>query len=366
MKVHLVSFDVPFPADYGGVIDVFYKLKALKLAGCEVVLHCYEYGRGEQPALKDVAAAVRYYKRRTGLITWMSDLPYIVAGRNSPELFEQLTADEAPVILEGIHCTAPLPELKRRGKKVFVRCHNVESAYYGALAGSEPRSWKRIHFKREADKLKNYETCLEQADGLFSISKADHQWYSKRFSRVHYVPAFHPSEAVRITPGTGTFALYHGNLSVRENEEAAIFLVEQVFRGSGMKLKIAGDRPSTVLMKVIASVPEAEWCPWNERLISEAQVHVLPTFQSTGIKLKLLKALHQGRHCVVNTPMIRETGLGSLCHVADSPDQWRRILADLWKIPVPEEELKKRQELLGNEFSNENNVKKLIGLLTAP
>ncbi len=26
--IHLISFDVPFPADYGGVIDVFYKIKA--------------------------------------------------------------------------------------------------------------------------------------------------------------------------------------------------------------------------------------------------------------------------------------------------------------------------------------------------
>ena len=36
MKLHVVSFQVPFPPDYGGLIDVYYKLKALKEAGDEI------------------------------------------------------------------------------------------------------------------------------------------------------------------------------------------------------------------------------------------------------------------------------------------------------------------------------------------
>ena len=51
MKLHVVSFQVPFPPDYGGLIDVYYKLKALKEAGCSVVLHTYRYEVAEQPDL---------------------------------------------------------------------------------------------------------------------------------------------------------------------------------------------------------------------------------------------------------------------------------------------------------------------------
>lgn len=29
-RFHVVSLQVPFPPDYGGVIDIYYKLKALK------------------------------------------------------------------------------------------------------------------------------------------------------------------------------------------------------------------------------------------------------------------------------------------------------------------------------------------------
>ena len=41
--LHVISFDVPVPANYGGVIDVYYKLKALHLQGVKIHLHCFEY-----------------------------------------------------------------------------------------------------------------------------------------------------------------------------------------------------------------------------------------------------------------------------------------------------------------------------------
>ena len=35
-------------------------------------------------------------------------------------------------------------------------------------------------------------------------------------------------------------------------------------------------------------------------LLAKAQINVLPSFNETGIKLKLLNSLYNGRHCVVN------------------------------------------------------------------
>ena len=37
-----------------------------------------------------------------------------------------------------------------------------------------------------------------------------------------------------------------------------------------------------------------------QQLIQDAHIHVLPSFQQTGLKLKLLNALFKGRHCIVN------------------------------------------------------------------
>ena len=61
-RIHIVAFDVPFPADYGGVIDVYSRLKLLKEKGWEVHLHCFEYGRGEQEDLESLIK-VSYYRK---------------------------------------------------------------------------------------------------------------------------------------------------------------------------------------------------------------------------------------------------------------------------------------------------------------
>ena len=52
--IHVVSFDVPYPANYGGVIDVFHRLKALHKNGYKIILHCFEYGRDKQIELDKI------------------------------------------------------------------------------------------------------------------------------------------------------------------------------------------------------------------------------------------------------------------------------------------------------------------------
>ena len=44
-EIHIVTFDIPYPVNYGGVIDVFYKIKALKEAGIKIHLHCFYHKR---------------------------------------------------------------------------------------------------------------------------------------------------------------------------------------------------------------------------------------------------------------------------------------------------------------------------------
>ena len=49
-----------------------------------------------------------------------------------------------------------------------------------------------------------------------------------------------------------------------------------------------------------------------DRLFENAHINVLPTFQNTGIKLKLLNTLYQGKFVIANDDMIDHTGLESL------------------------------------------------------
>ncbi|HAH56859.1 MAG TPA: mannosyltransferase, partial [Bacteroidales bacterium] len=89
--LHIVAFDIPYPPNYGGVIDVFYKLKALCQQGIKIHLHCFEYpGRERAPELEDYCMEVLYYPRLTGLKSALSPIPYIVKSRRSPALISRL------------------------------------------------------------------------------------------------------------------------------------------------------------------------------------------------------------------------------------------------------------------------------------
>lgn len=85
-KLHIVSFDIPYPADYGGVIDVFFKIKALYEAGVKIHLHCFEYHRPPAPELDQYCEKVSYYPRKISSRLLFHKLPYIVISRQSDEL----------------------------------------------------------------------------------------------------------------------------------------------------------------------------------------------------------------------------------------------------------------------------------------
>ena len=78
-KLHIISFDVPYPPDYGGVIDVFYKIKALYEVGVKIILHIFHYGREKAKELEEITEKVYYYKRKKDFKYNISTKPFIVA-----------------------------------------------------------------------------------------------------------------------------------------------------------------------------------------------------------------------------------------------------------------------------------------------
>ena len=214
-KLHIVSFDVPYPADYGGAIDVYYKIKSLWGAGCEIYLHCYEYGRGHAAELEKYCKQVWYYQRNTGLAGLSLTLPYIVSSRNDDNLLKRLQDIDAPILFEGVHTTAFLSHPSLRNRYKAIRTHNVEHEYYQQLYKKEASGFKRIYFKREAALLKKYEARLNDAQAFFALSMADNAYFGKEYPTATnvFLAPFHGYDEVNSMPGTGEYCLYHGNLS---------------------------------------------------------------------------------------------------------------------------------------------------------
>lgn len=355
--LHIVSFDIPYPADYGGVIDVYYKLKALHADGVKVYLHCFEYGRAKAQQLEEYCEEVNYYKRSSNKALLLHGLPYVVVSRRSEDLVDRLLQDDHPILFEGLHSCYHLGDHRLVGRKRFVRTHNVEHHYYSALAEAEEGTFKRTYFSNESRKLEKYEPVLNEADELFCISRRDLRYFKHYFGKGILLHAFHSNESVVVPEGLGAGALYHGNLAVAENDRAARFLVEDVFSRIDVPLTIAGSNPSSNLKTLVEGSANVSLITnagpdRMHELVKRAQVNVLPTFQSTGIKLKLLLCLFAGRHVVCNSPMVEETGLSGLCAVHNDPADMAEAILAVMNEPLDPEAVQARKELLEKEFSN--------------
>lgn len=95
-------------------------------------------------------------------------------------------------------------------------------------------------------------------------------------------------------------------------------------------------------------------------IISKAQLHVIPSFNCTGIKLKLLNALFNGRHCIVNAAAAEGDDLKEICHLAETADDFKRIILSLYEKPFTFSDLQLRREKLQHQYNNSQTATRLI------
>jgi len=366
--LHIVAFATPYPANYGGVIEVFYKLRALSREGVLIHLHAFTYNN-HPPAkeLETYCETVTYYRRKTGLKAALSLKPYIVKSRENNRLLHNLLKDDYPILFEGLHSCGYIshPKLKNR-VKVFREC-NIEHHYYYNLAKASNSLFDKIYYLTESFRLKLFQRRVSHADYVLGISQKDTNYLYGKFphNKVIHLPAFHENEDLSVSEGTGNYALYHGNMSVAENYLAAQYLIKKVFADLSTPLVIAGKKPPEHLKVLAAKYPHItiEDTPDDttmSRLISEAQVHILITFQATGLKLKLLNTLFRGRHILVNPQMVAGTLAEPLCETGHSDKELQQKVQQLMKTPFDSTSLHKRNILLQKHYSNQHNAQKLI------
>lgn len=369
-QLHIISFNVPFPADYGGAIDVFYSIKALSKLGLEIHLHCFEYGRAEAAVLKELCTEVHYYPRKKSPQKLFGKLPYIVSTRDSEALLDRLKKDNAPILFHGTHCCYLLdhPDLALREK--CVRMHNIEWQYYRDLAYLETRFLKRKYLESESKKLKTFEleVVKKHANRILAISRKDEYYLSKnQFRQVAYIPAFHAHDRIDIATGLGDYALFHGDLSVRDNEQSALFLIEEVFNDMEYPLVITGKNPSKKItsyedlpnIKIVAN-PSYEAM---NKLMRQAQMHTLLTQNEAGMKLKLLQALYTGRHIIINEKMKGKEQIESMVHICRKAEEWKATILSLSQKSFSKKDILFRERNLSKEYEQLANAKKLQELL---
>lgn len=364
-RLHIVAFDIPYPPTYGGAIDVFYRIKALHEQGVNIILHCTYKGQlTRYVELEQLCEKVYYYPRHWSVCHLFARTPLTVLSRDNTTLLQRLRDDDAPILYEGlVSCgTMNAPELKTR-RKYFREC-NVEHDYYRALAQATSSLWRKLYFWIEAHRLQRFESVLSSAQGIFALAHQDEAHFKHAFPDipVYYLPCFHANQEVRGALGMGSGILYHGNLNVAENRKAAEYIIHEIApQLPDIPFVIAGRLDKGGLATKSKNV---QWVlnPDEEcmhRLIQEAQVHLLITFQPTGLKLKLLNVLYAGRHVVTNSLMVHGTELAELCYVASDEQQLVPLCQQLFMQPFTTQDKTMRAEKL-QPFNNNHLIQSLI------
>lgn len=370
-RLHIVSFNIPWPANYGGVMDVYYKAEALSRLGVDITLHCYDYEHTQQPTdeLLKVCRQVYYYPRVRGLMANLHLLPYNIYGRRGESLMRNLLQDDAPILFDGLQSCYFLADERLRSRRKIVRPANVEQDYYLAIARAERGFLRKAFHYIEAYKFALFEPKLYYADAIVPVSESDAAHYAARFpnTKVLAVPCFHPYRSVQSSLGRGAYILYHAKLSVAENELAALWLIEHILSRLDIPAIIAGMNPSDRLREVVARAGVTLVANPSEEVMQElirgAQIHLLWTDQPTGLKLKLLGSLFAGRHIVANDLMFVGTGLETLCHVAHSAEEAIQLCRTLMEQPITEALLAQRSAVLAPRYDTTHQARLILKLL---
>lgn len=367
--LHIVAFDIPYPANYGGIIDVLSRIQLLAQQGVKIHLHCFQYA-GHQPddTLLNWCVEVKYYNRHLNPCKLLSHKPFITQTRRNEKLVQDLLRDEYPILLEGLHCCSILDDHRFANRKILVRSHNVEHEYYLGLAKNEKNIFKKIYFLQESKKLQRFEPIINKAFANFCITQKDYEYFSSKYDNSHFLPS--PLTFTDDVPkqSLGDYVLYHGRLDIAENIAAVNRILTSIIPNDDIPLIIAGLNPQKDLISHIAQRPNTKLIisPSEKEmnsLIANAQINLLITDQPTGIKLKLLHALQTGRHCLVNNAMLAGTPFEPTCVIADSDEDFHSKCKELMNVEFSEDMRRKRDEILKSHNDNSLIINKLLSLI---
>lgn len=359
-SLQIVAFDNPNPPDYGGAVEIFYKLEAFHSLGVKIDLHLFTYGeRKDYTLLDEFCEQIYFYKRNMSASSLLSSKPFIVKSRETPELLENLSQKQSPILFEGIHCCAYLHRKELSNHFKIVRMHNVEHDYYEGLSRASSNILKKKYFQSEAQKLKKFEAQLTHANQILAITEKDANHF-QAYSKTLWIPPF--GKPFLKVDSTEEYVLFHGNLSVAENYEAANLLVENVFEQVDSKVIIAGKSPHSSLVSAVKKKGGVELISnpdqqEMERLITNARCHVFYTNQNTGIKLKLVHAIQTSGHIVMNLEMLFDDSYINEVELANSWEEMISAINSCVKSEIP-----KQRDGMRSLFNNENNAMQILKL----
>ncbi|MDC6166636.1 glycosyltransferase [Paucibacter sp. XJ19-41] len=333
MRILCIANDVPLPANSGGRVDVWRRMKALKSAGHDLTLLCWiDAGRVDPPSaavladLATVCSAVKILPitrspgelagRLLQLWRWPSHVASRwVTSRGSDLAGWAVACAPDAVLLDGLYGGAVALDLARRlAVPLIYRSHNVEHRYMSEQRQREQRGLRRLGLAANCLGLERFEReVIARSQRVMDISQEDAAfWRSQGHGQIVWVPTLVDAGfAERLSRAPGHKAhdlLYFGNLNTPNNVEALGWLVQQVLPllpQAELRIAVAGSRPTEAVRALLASdarITLIENPPDMAAVVGDARVLVNTMLAGSGVNLKSVEMLFSDA-ALVSTPV---------------------------------------------------------------
>jgi hypothetical protein len=343
-KILVVTGFFPFPTFFGGVFDIWERIKGLHNMGYDIDLL---YTSKSHP-LEEHIAHVSFYvktifevKRNNSLIYLFSKEPLQTVSRR---LLEEVTLNEFYdlVILESENVGRVLSNKSLKVKSIALRVHNNESVYFKNLADSTNKPLKKIYYLLDSIKYKFYsKKIFKRVDKLWFISFEEqlkhHSFLNKS---IHLPPPINQGFVTQKLDNKNV--LFIGSLFMDNNMEAIEWYlknVHEVILSNNKDYKFiicgsTGDYQKSYFdkkfknysnIKLILDVIDLK------EIYANSSIFINPMQHGAGVKIKSINAIVNGLPLVSTT--IGSEGIGfeeeKMFLLADTPKDFSNKILEL-------------------------------------
>ena len=350
MKVLQLCSKPPYPPVDGGTLAMNSITQGLLAAGCEVrvLAMCSE----KHPVLEDripddyrcatrfeaVFVDLRLHPLDAGVAMLCGDSYHVRRFESkafAARLAQVLQEETFDIVhVESIFLAPYVPVIRRHSNApVILRTHNVENQIWRRMAMSERNCCKRWYIKHLSLTLRAYEReHVNDFDGVVSITDNDADYFRSEGCRKPIVTipfAITPVSVDGVAEQPGT--LFHlGSMDWLPNQEGVRWFLDRVWplihsQMPSLTLHLAGRRMSDQLLNlklegvhIVGEVPDAA------TFIASKQINVVPLLSGSGIRVKIIEAMSQGKAVVTTT--VGAQGIGAVdgrhLLIADTPERF--------------------------------------------
>ncbi|RLJ31266.1 hypothetical protein CLU97_0679 [Chryseobacterium sp. 7] len=368
-ELHIISFNYPYPPSYGGIIDVYYKIKALSDLRIKIHLHCFidQIPSMVDPEIKEITENVFFYRKKKNPLLYFSGIPFAAAIRDSEVLLKNLEKINAPILFEGLQTTHIVRLLKNKRHQLYLRHHNNETEYYKGLSLSEKNIFKKIIYKLESLKYIGYQKkLLKKFETVFCLSEKEYKEVEIYSGNAQLIHIFHGNQSVKQLDKKGNYFLFHGDLTTADNKRALNETIDLFKTLPQYKLVVASDRASEDIKRKISEVENISLTPIRtteklHSLLENAQGNILVSYQNSGTKVKLFNTLYNSRFVIINENITDDPVLTNLClYGADMTEIRQHIITSAEK---DYHDAENRKNILENTHSDKAKAEEIIKII---